>query len=210
MKKITALLMTIVLAFGLTACGSTVGDISLEAGQSAIYIEDDGTVSYAVSETFEKDYYDKGDLKDKIENEVDAYNNSSDASVNGAVSLKDFKVKSDVATMVLELATEYDFLTYMQNYNKINNDKFYIGKIEDNSDCKVKGDFVSPDGKEVTVGKEIKKMSDANILIVNEAYKVQVDGTIKYVSDNCTIGDDGIVSTAKAEDGTSYIVYTNK
>lgn len=100
MKKIIIVVMSIVLAIGLTACGSTVGDIDLEAGQSAIYIQEDGVVSYAVSETFEQDYYDKGDLKDKIEEEVAAYNDSSEASVNDAIKIEEFDVSKDTATMV--------------------------------------------------------------------------------------------------------------
>lgn len=172
MKKIIIVVMSIVLAIGLTACGSTVGDIDLEAGQSAIYIQEDGVVSYAVSETFEQDYYDKGDLKDKIEEEVAAYNDSSEASVNDAIKIEEFDVSKDTATMVLEFATNYDFLEYMKSYNKIDSSKFYNGTITGNSDCKIKGDFVSTDGKETIKGKEVSKMTEADILIVDEAYKV--------------------------------------
>ena len=63
MKRIMAMLMSVVLTLGLTACGHTVGDVDLESGQSAIYIQKDGMVSYAVSESFDKDYYDKDELK---------------------------------------------------------------------------------------------------------------------------------------------------
>lgn len=207
MKKVTALFMTVILAFGLTACGNTVGDIDLEADQSAIYIQEDGVVSYAVSETFDKEYYDKDDLESKVDEEVSAYNSGSKASVSDAISVDKFKVKSDVATLVLEFATTYDFLTYVQDYNRIADDQFYIGAISDNSDCEIKGTFVSPDNKETAKGKEIKTKTDVEILIVNEQYKVQIDGTVQYISENCTIDEDGIITTAKADDGTSYIVY---
>ena len=63
MKRIMAMLMSVVLTLGLTACGHTVGDVDLESGQSAVYIQKDGMVSYAVSESFDKDYYDKDELK---------------------------------------------------------------------------------------------------------------------------------------------------
>lgn len=209
MKKKTALMMAAVLVLGLTACGKTVGDMDLEAGQSAIYIQEAGVVSYAVSETFDRDYYDKDDLEDKVKAEVEAYNNDSKASVSDALVLDTFKVKKDTATLVLEFATTYDFLTYVKDYNKIAEDQFYIGTIADNSACKIKGDFISPDQQKTSTGKEIKQMTDAYILIVNEEYRVQVDGTIHYISDNCKIDDNGIITTAKAEDGTSYIVYDN-
>lgn len=210
MKRIAAVFMMIVMALGLTACGSTVGDITLESGQSAIYIKKDDTVSYAVSEKFDKDYYDEDDLEDKIEKEVSGYNEGSKASVNDAVSIKDFDVKKDAATLVLDFATTYDFMTYIRECNNIEASQFYIGGIADNSDCKIKGNFVSPDKKKTADAKEIKKMTEANILIVNDAYKVQIEeGAVLFVSDNCKIDEDGIISTPKGEDGTGYIVYNN-
>ncbi|MFQ9514763.1 MAG: lipoprotein [Eubacterium sp.] len=210
MKKITAFVMIIVLALGLTACGSTVGDITLESDQSAIYIQEDGTVSYAVSEKFDKDYYDEEALESKINEEVSDYNSGSKASVSDAISLNKFDVKKEVATMVLDFATTYDFFSYIKEYNRIETDKFYIGTIGDNSDCEIKADFVSPDKKTAITNKEIKQMTDSNILIVNEQYKVQIDGTVKYISDNCNVDKDGIITTAKVDDGTSYIVYTTE
>ena len=77
MKRIMAMLMSVVLTLGLTACGHTVGDVDLESGQSAIYIQKDGMVSYAVSESFDKDYYDKDELKKEIEAEIKALFNTS-------------------------------------------------------------------------------------------------------------------------------------
>lgn len=209
MKKIMLLVMSIVLAVGLTACGSTVGDIDLEAGQSAIYIQDDGVVSYAVAEKFDKDYYNEDDLEDKVEKELADYNASSGASVSDAITLSDFDVSDDTATMVLDFATDYDFLGYIKNYNNVESDKFYIGTISDNLNCKIKGDFVSPDRKETIKGKEVGKMSESYILIVDEEYKVQVNGEVLYTSENCKIDEDGIITTANTEEGMSYIVYNN-
>lgn len=208
MKKIVILLMTVLMTVGLSACEDKVGNITLDKGQSGIYIEKDGTVSYVVSETFEEDYYKKSDLKKMIESEVDSYNSSDKASVKDAIKVKTFKVKNNVANMTLEITTPYDFSTYMLEYNNIATDKFYIGNIENNTECKIKGDFVSPDGKETKKGKEIRQMTEANILIVNEEYKIQIDDTVKYLSDNCTMDDDGVITTSA--EGTSYIVYVNE
>lgn len=209
MKRITAMVLAVVLAFGLTACGSTVGNIKLESGQSAIYIKEDGTVLYAMSEKFDKDYYDKSELKDKIENEIAGYNDSSKASVNDAMSIDEFKVKKDTATLVLNLATTYDFLNYMKDYNGVDDNKFYVGNITNNSDCKIKGDFISPDKKKTKNAKEIKDMAEADILIVNDEYKVQIEGTVLFVSDNCKIDEDGIITTPSVDEGTGYVVYNN-
>ena len=206
MKKIITMVMAMMMILGLTACGNTVGNIDLEAGQSAIYIQDDGVVSYAVAEKFEKDYYDEDQLEENIEKEIEAYNGSGQASVSDAITLNGFHVSGSVATLVLDFSTDYDLLNYVKQYNNISPKKFYIGSIAGNKKCKIKGNFVSADKKTTKKGKDIKQMDD-NILIVNEAYKVEVQGTILYVSENCSIDGDGIVTTAKEEDGTSYIVY---
>ncbi len=207
MKRIMAMLMSVVLTLGLTACGHTVGDVDLELGQSAIYIQKDGMVSYAVSESFDKDYYDKDELKKEIEAEIKAYNASSDASVDDAITLDSFSVSKKVATLSLDFTTTYDLLNYMLNDNRVEKDKFYIGTIDSNDDCKISGNFVEPGKKDKIKAKTIKSMTDSNILIVDEQYKVQVEGNVLYTSDNCKIDDDGIVTTAKSDDELSYIVY---
>ena len=50
-------------------------------------------------------------------------------------------------------------------------------------------------------------MGDSEILILNGQYSVQIDSDIKYISDNCKVDKDGMIITAKAEDGLSYIIY---
>ena len=116
-KVMIALALVIVFVFGLTGCGKTIGDMDLEEGQSAIYIQEDGKVSYAVSEKFDKDYYDEDKLEDTINEEVENYNEGSKASIKNAITVDTFKVKSDTATLVLKFATAYDFLTYITGYN---------------------------------------------------------------------------------------------
>lgn len=206
MKKMITVLMVIVMVIGLTACGNTIGKISLKEGQSAIYIQDDGVVSYAVAEKFDKDYYDEDVLEEKIEKEIKDYNQSGNASVSDAIALNGFHVSGDVATLVLDFSTDYDLLNYIKKYNNVSAKKFYIGDIRKNKKCKIKGQFVSVDQKETKTAKEIKNMDDS-ILIVNGEYQVETDGDILYVSENCKVSDDGIVTTAKEADGTSYIVY---
>lgn len=207
LKTLLCTVLVMVMAVGLTACGNKVGDIEMKEGESAIYIDEDGTVSYGVSEKFAEDYYNEDDLQKKIDAEIEDYNNGKKASVNQAITLEKFKVSDKVATLILDFATVYDFNEYVRAYNNEDKTKFYTGTIADNDDCKIKGSFVSPDKSKTATTKEIKAMTKSNIIIVNDKYKVQLDSDIKYVSENCTVNEEGIVTTAGAEQGLSYIIY---
>lgn len=46
--------------------------------------------------------------------------------MKNAITVDTFKVKSDVATLVLEFATTYDFSTYIKEYNKVESMKFFM------------------------------------------------------------------------------------
>ena len=207
LKTLLCTVLVMVMAVGLTACGNKVGDIEMKEGESAIYIDEDGTVSYGVSEKFAEDYYNEDDLQKKIDAEIEDYNNGKKASVNQAITLEKFKVSDKVATLILDFATVYDFNEYVRAYNNEDKTKFYTGTIADNDDCKIKGSFVSTDKSKTATAKEIKAMTKSNIIIVNDKYKVQLDSDIKYVSENCTVNEEGIVTTAGAEQGLSYIIY---
>lgn len=206
MKKIFTIIMCIGLMGCLTGCGSTtIGDINLESGENGFFVQKDGSIMYAVSETFEKKYYDKGDLKDAIEAEVKAYNESDIASVSDAISVEKVKVSGDEANMTLKFATTYDFSTYIDEYNMSENEKFYIGTISANP-FKISGKLVSPDGKESIKAKEVKKM-DAEIIVIDGKSKIQIEGKVLYTSEKCSIDENGIITTADISDGTSYVVF---
>lgn len=205
MRKTISLLTALVCAFVITGCGNTVGDIKLDAGQGAIYVQENGVVSYAVTEKFDKDYYSEDDLKKVIEDEIEEYNDSTLASVTSAVELNDFDVSDEKASVVMDFATEYDLTTYVVNYNKVDKKEFYVGSISGNRRCPVKGEFTSADGKKTLTGKEVKKLSN-KIIIVNSKYQIQVDGEVLYTC-NCTVDGDGIVTTTPSSEGLCYVVY---
>lgn len=208
-KKILSLLMVMTITLTFVGCENKVGKITLESGKTAIYISKDDTVKYGVSESFDKDYYDKKELKKEVEAEVDDYNSSDGASTDGVLSLDKLDVSKKSATMILEFLTSYDFGEYIKEYNNPDEGTFYIGNIGDNDDCEIEGKFYNPEDKKKSVSEDKIKDLDAEILIVNEEMIVEIDGTIEYVSENCSVKD-GIVTTAKTDDGISYIVYTLK
>ena len=206
LRNILIFSLVLVMAAGLTGCGNKVGDIELKEGTNAIYIDEDGAVTYGVGESFKSGEYDEEALENYINEEVKDYNASDAASVDNAIQVDRFDVEDKVAYLVLKMATVYDFNEYIKDYNK-EETNFFAGKIRDRGDVKIKGDFVSPDKKKKLTDSDIKEMGDSEILILNGQYSVQIDSDIKYISDNCKVDKEGMIITAKAEDGLSYIIY---
>ncbi len=206
LRNILIFSLVLVMAAGLTGCGNKVGDIELKEGTNAIYIDEDGAVTYGVGESFKSGDYDEEALENYINEEVKDYNASDAASVDNAIQVDRFDVEDKVAYLVLKMATVYDFNEYIKEYNK-EETNFFAGKIRDRGDVKIKGDFVSPDKKKKLTDSDIKEMGDSEILILNGQYSVQIDSDIKYISDNCKVDKEGMIITAKAEDGLSYIIY---
>ena len=205
MRKIVSAFVVIAMTIGLVGC-SPLGDIELETGDSGIYIEDNGAVQYGSCEKFDKKYFNEDQLENEINTEVDSFNKSKSASVDDACSIEKFKTNSKEANLILGFVTTYDFKNYMYNYAGFEKDGFYIGPISDNDFCKIKGSFVKPHSKKTVTAKEVKKMKDC-ILITYTPFKVQVKGDIKYISTNCKIDEDDVVSTSPNKGELSYIVY---
>lgn len=206
MKKIVVALLSIVMAVGLVGCGN-MGDIELEAGDTGIYIDDDGAIEYGSCEAFDKDYFDEDQLENEVDTEVADFNKSKYASVDDAASVEQFKADSKEAKLVLDFVTTYDFKNYMINYANYDANSFYIGPISQNDKCEIKGDFVKPRSKKIVKADEIKKLKDC-ILVTYTPTKVQVNGDVKYISTNCKINEDDVVTTSKNKGELSYIVYS--
>ena len=58
-RQSLAIALIFAVAAGVTGCGKKVGDIKLNKGTNAIYINEDGVVRYGVGESFQSDDYDE-------------------------------------------------------------------------------------------------------------------------------------------------------
>lgn len=214
MKKSIFGIMASVVLIMVSVCGCSdknkVGDITVSAGESAIYMEEDGAVSYAICESFDKEYYDKGDLKKLIEEEVDEFNVGPYASTTDAADFDSFQVKDDVATAIITFDTIDNFVSYIRNYNGKSEKEMFIGTISEAQDkgIKIVGDFTEvkdgASGEETVKGKAIREL-DSNIIVVSDKVLVQLENKeIQYTSANCTVKD-GIVTVN--DDEKAYIIY---
>lgn len=203
-RMISISLVCVVIAGLLTACGD-----SLDAECNTVYVEKKGTVIGASIEKMDKDYYKEDELKEFIDEKVEAYQKDHEKD---SVKVSDFSVKDGVAELFMKYAG-------YEEYQEFNDVTLFAGTVPqalaagydfDTKFTKVK------DGKasgEVESSKVTE--SDYKVVVLSEKIDVKVDGTIQYISSDFTsIKADDTVSIQlpeNAEDGADlslvYIVY---
>ena len=213
MRKIFSFMLP-AMAFICTACsffGGSSESFSLSAGETGIYIDSDGKVTYSFAEDFGKDYYNKDDLKKIIDDEIDSYNSKNSKSAE----LDEFEVEDNVARAKLKFDSCDDLISYRTQFEGVAKDELYIGSIKNAvaQDMEIAGEFIKvTDGKtsqEILISREIKKM-DSNIVIVHHQTKLEIaDAKIEYVSSNCNI-DNGVITVKEqnSEHEVAYVVYS--
>lgn len=205
MKRMISISLVCVMIAGLlTACGS-----SLDADCNTVYVEKKGTIIGASIEKMDKDYYKEDELKEFIDEKVEAYQKEHEKN---SVKVSDFSVKDGVAELFMKYAG-------YEEYQEFNDVTLFAGTVPQAlaagydfnteftkiKDGKASGEVES---SEVTE-------SDYKVVVLSEKIDVKVDGTIKYMSSDFTsIKADDTVSIQlpeNAEDGAElslvYIVY---
>ena len=180
----------------LTGCSSFSPEVT------GVSISKKGEVTEVVREKFDKEYYDKKELEQQIESEVEQYN-----AENGEKSVKKnrFSVKDGEAILRITYSSAKD-------YAQFNHIGFYNGDIQGavQAGYAFEGEFLEvTDGKikegEPIWGSSIMSGTNYQTLAIEEALLVEVPGTIKYVSSNMKVKDK---STAVLEESeTAYILY---
>lgn len=205
MKKIIFIGLVCIMMTGLLAACAD----SLDADCNTVYVQKKGTIIGASIEKLDKDYYKEDELKDFIDEKVDAYQKEHD---KGSVKISDFSVKDSVAELFIKYAG-------YEEYQDFNGVTLFAGTVPQAlaAGYDFNTEFTGiKDGKASGKAADSKiKESDYNVVILSEKIDVKVDGTIKYISSEyASMKSDDTVSIKlpkEAEDGAElslvYIVY---
>ena len=171
MKKFTAILLSVVLCFGLLAgCGK-----DYKAQESTVFILKNGKIVTTDVEEF-SDTYDKTALETYINDTIKAY---VDENGKDTVKLEELTVENNKATLIIEYASAQDYM----NFNGI---ELFTGSVVEAlaAGYSFDVDFASiDDGKATECTKdEIIDSSDLKVAIFTGACNVNVSGTILYAS----------------------------
>lgn len=220
MKKITGVLLSAVLITVLLA-----GCSSSKADTNTITLEKNGKITEQIAEEFAEDYYDESELKEYIEEEVEAYTSENGKS---SVKMSGFDVDEGIAYLTMKYADA-------DTYAAFKNVEFFRGTIleaqsagysfDDISFLAVGDSDAADDADSGSLSEESAETTAAEadpdtvleddqntVVILREAVTVVVPGTVLYVSADGTevTEDDTVVITADEDTGVVpevYIIY---
>lgn len=172
-----------ILGLAAVSMGLLFGCSRFTPDETAISVKKDyGVVSY-IKETFDKDYYDSGELEATIDQAILEYNTSTGTE---NIEKTQFEVKDQIAEVKIEYATGEDYASFNE-VTLFSGDvlgAYYAG-------YDFAGQFQSVKKGKVTAvdvtGNDILNSYNYGILILEEAVNVEVPGNIVYASSNVQI-----------------------
>lgn len=184
----------LVLMIALSGCSSQEEDYA----ETTISVEKRGRVSESIVESFDKDYYDIGELESEFNRSVSDYNNSigSEEIKLKKIELKDSKVYVD---LVFNGPSDYESFV---------GEELFVGTIAEAYDSGFTMDVTL---KGVEKGDKISKvqimgMPDKNIVILSEHSRIRTFDDIEYVSANVDVLDDRDARVLSESDGLAYLI----
>lgn len=178
----------------LTACGEK----SFSVDTNTLYIKQDGTLTEASFELFDKEYYDEAELKTYVEAEVREYNYKN---VKEAIAVDKVEVTDTVAAAYLTYQSVEDYIAF-------NESEMFSGTVKEAMDAGYDFEtaFVSYDKEETADILTVTSNAKENqVLILDASMDVRIDGTISYISTNVQKKDKKNVTLTQG--GLSYIIY---
>lgn len=173
MRYIKPGVLLLICAVTLTGCG---GDKSLSLSKctdTTILVHKDGSVDQVIVESFDESYYEKEELENFINTQVEAYNTQNKEHKIKASSLKE-KEKS------MKIKLEYDSLESYASFNSVTADTFGMSKA---SELQIIPDtFVSVSDSKTVDSSEIAGNSKYQVLYINDTCNIRMEAKMKYYS----------------------------
>ena len=199
MKKLKVTACILASALLCAGCG---GSATTAVDGDAIIIKKDGKVASQMVDVLDQDYYNSDELKEKVEEEVQAFN-----AVNGegSVELTEYVYeKSDSSVkIVMTFGSMQDYVSYnSENDYEFKEDDYYSGSVDitkvavDSLKVVKKGEFV--DGYYV-------KADNHTLVLVSGENTVVVPGSIIAVSENVEVIDKSQVKITSSDEPACII-----
>ncbi|MCR4923502.1 MAG: hypothetical protein K5931_05780 [Lachnospiraceae bacterium] len=191
---ISALILLLFSLSFLTACST-----NKDFNETTISINKKGNIESYIYESFDKGYYNVGELQSVLDDEIAAYNEKT--GEKDRVKLKSLSVEDQVAKAV------FIYKSY-EDYSSFNNVDFFYGTIEE---AKKAGYSISAamksieDGSSIS-GEEALAMTDKMVIVISEPVLVESSSDIGYVTANVENLDKRHVRMSSDSSGRAYII----
>lgn len=166
--------------------------------ETTIEISKNGEIHNTLVGSFDKDYYNKDELKQLIEQEIAKYQSITGES--GTVKLKEYSVEAGKVKAVV-------YYSSYEDYKKINNVELFHGTlaeaIEEGINTNVT--LVSKATNERVLLKDAVGPNE-KIVVFSEPVKIKVYGKIVYASANVEMIDEKQARMSSDSVGEAYIV----
>ncbi len=195
MRKWILAICICVLALSMTGCSS-----SFEPSVTSMYVQKNGKITYAVVESFEKEYYSLDEFRTMIDREVEACNSQYSEP---AIAIEKLEVEGETLYLLMEFANAEAYSNYSEEYCSVST----IGEaLDDNKSFDMV--FHDKDYTEYTTA-DVTEKKDDNVLIVQSEGIVELERKIKYVSNNVEVISEhsAQIMPIEAEDEYAYIIY---
>lgn len=168
---------------------------------TAITVEEDGSISVSIAESFDKSYYDKDELQKMILTEAASYNRQTgEASIN----VNKVAVENGMALVKMNYRNPEDYAAF-------NDREFFVGTPQQAEEKGYDLNTVLSGAKNTmeTVGKaDILAMTDYTLLITNEKDSVTLNGKAAYLSSNVTVSKNlKTVSFEEDSEEMAFVLY---
>lgn len=195
--KTTVILL--VTASLLTACGNPINKMKA----NTVYINKEGKVESLSVEDFDKEYYSEDELKQFIDKEVTAQQKERG---EGSISLKDFEVKEEKASLKLLYSNTDDYVAFTDTTLEQGD---YTKSLLDN-----KKEFMDLKWIEADTKKEVKEFPEEieglKYVVIEDPDGIQLllDGTVMYYSSQVKFIDKNLIQVPANQ--KSVILYQEK
>lgn len=174
MRRLSLTLLVLSLVFGLTGCGQ-----KQNAAEAGLTIAKDGRITSVLVDSFEKDYYDIGELQEMIQLEISEYNREAGRE---GIKLESLELQEGKCVAVLTYQSAEDYAAY-------NEVPFFAGTVQEAMDAGVNLSVTLAEaGKDNTIGRaELSTMQDSHLVVWYGDMPVTTPGKIRYYGENLQI-----------------------
>lgn len=192
MRRSLRFLLLLPMTILLAGCGQ-----KFEPTESTVFVTSKGIVQSAVMESFDKSYYDFGELSEDAQKAVKAFCLDRNEE---SVSITSLTNTEDSVTLLMEYQTAEDYAAF-------NEVLLFSGTFSEAVEAGYLPDELhDPEGQLVEL--DIEKLGQCKTIVTEESICLQTSGKIRYMSENVMLLDKKLAKAVEAgKSHPAFVLY---